>query len=212
MTETTGRDWTMYESTRHGWVRVYGTRPDHEAAHALVRRRINAACEYERDGQDWRERFTLHPVICFTTSNTSGRPYGVRRWGVYLTGASGETERPLGHVSTNFYGDRLKFLPYGLLDAEPETPPRPEPSGVRAVVELRAAGISRTCRAGYYPCAGLPPRARRDCPRFAGWEMPLTAADQVKTGFVGLLMCTRHARAYLPRLASENPDTLMSNR
>jgi hypothetical protein len=87
---------------------VYGWRPPREQAEALVRRRINIALQYQRDDVDLREKFRLRPILQRTTTLISGRPYLLRRWGVWVD------EDPVGYVRTNYERTRMRFLPYGL--------------------------------------------------------------------------------------------------
>ena len=63
---------------------VVGTLPDRAAVEALVARRVNPTLAPQ--GQDWRERWALRPIVYYTTGLASGRPYGARHWGVMVDG------------------------------------------------------------------------------------------------------------------------------
>jgi hypothetical protein len=88
-------------------VKIYGARPPHDEAAALVRRRINIQMKHKWPGEDLRDHFVLVPILHRNFSMASGRDYFDRQWGVRVDDVM------IGYVRGTHSG-KPRFLAYGL--------------------------------------------------------------------------------------------------
>lgn len=95
-------------------MQTYDQRGDHDAAHDLVRRRINQNedLKYDQRRSQWptdlRDAFKLRPIIREQdTMSMTGR-YRIIQWGVFICGS----DHSDGYVSVTSAG-QMRFLAYG---------------------------------------------------------------------------------------------------